>query len=85
MAAVPQWHYADLQTEELMNLKSPKLYIILAITFVVVFLMNYIGNGDAPDRLERALMTGFAGAVGLGIGLWIYSRGKNDDRFQNFD
>lgn len=59
--------------------------IILVITFVILFLMNYIGN-DLPDKLERALMTAFAGVVGLTIGLFILNKGRNDKNPpQNFD
>lgn len=59
--------------------------IILAITFVILFLMNYIGN-DLPDKLQRALMTAFAGVVGLTVGLFILSKGRNDKNPpQNFD
>jgi len=47
--------------------------------------MNYIGN-DLPDKLQRALLTAFAGVIGLSIGLIIYNRGKNDNQPpQNFD
>ncbi|REC49458.1 hypothetical protein [Chryseobacterium pennipullorum] len=59
--------------------------IISAITFVILFLMNYLGN-DLPDKLQRALLTAFAGVVGLTLGLFILNRGKNDKNPpQNFD
>ncbi|MCJ7932815.1 MAG: hypothetical protein MUW56_04095 [Chryseobacterium sp.] len=59
--------------------------IISVITFVILFLMNYIGN-DLPDKLQRALLTAFAGVVGLTIGLFILNRGKNDKNPpQHFD
>jgi hypothetical protein len=29
--------------------------IISAITFVILFLMNYLGN-DLPDKIQRALL-----------------------------
>lgn len=59
--------------------------IISVITFVILFLMNYIGN-DLPDKLQRALLTAFAGVVGLTIGLFILNKGKNDKTPpQNFD
>lgn len=59
--------------------------IISVITFVILFLMNYIGN-DLPDKLQRALMTAFAGVVGLTIGLFILNKGRNDKNPpQNFD
>lgn len=66
-----------------MNAKV-KYSLIGIITFIIIFLMNYIGN-DAPDKLSRALMTAAAAVIGLGIGMWIYSkRDKNDER-NNFD
>lgn len=59
--------------------------IISLITFVILFLMNYIGN-DLPDKLQRALLTAFAGVVGLTIGLFILNKGRNDKSPpQNFD
>ncbi|MDM1555682.1 MULTISPECIES: hypothetical protein [Chryseobacterium] len=59
--------------------------IISVITFVILFLMNYIGN-DLPDKLQRALLTAFAGVVGLTIGLFILNKGKNDKNPpHNFD
>lgn len=51
--------------------------IISVITFVILFLMNYLGN-DQADKLERALMTAGAGVIGLSLGLFILNRGKND-------
>ncbi|WP_374463988.1 hypothetical protein [Chryseobacterium sp.] len=68
-----------------MKLFGKNHMIILVITFVILFLMNYIGN-DLPDKLERALMTAFAGFVGLTIGLFILNKGRNDKNPpQNFD
>lgn len=59
--------------------------IISVITFVILFLMNYIGN-DLPDKLQRALLTAFAGVIGLTVGLFILNKGKNDKSPpQNFD
>lgn len=46
--------------------------------------MNYIGN-DAPDKLSRALLTAFAAVIGLGIGMWIYSKRDQNDERNNFD
>lgn len=60
-----------------MEIKSRKFLVVLAITFVLVFLMNYLGNSKA-DRLETALLNGLGGIVGLTIGMYIYNRGKND-------
>lgn len=51
--------------------------ILCAITFIILFLMNYLGN-DQADKLERALMIGAAGAIGLSIGLVIMNKGKDD-------
>jgi len=68
-----------------MKLFGKNHIIILVITFAILFLMNYIGN-DQPDKLERALMTAFAGVIGLSIGLFILNKGKNDKNPpQNFD
>ena len=58
-----------------MEIKSFKFLIFCAITFVVLFLMNFIGNSK-PDRIETALMQGFAGVVGLTIGMLIYNKSK---------
>jgi len=59
--------------------------IICIITFVILFLMNYLGN-DQADKLERALMIAAAGVIGLSIGLLIMNKGKDDKTPpQNFD
>lgn len=52
--------------------------IISAITFVIVFLMNYLGN-EQPDKLQTALLIAVAGVIGLSIGLFIFNKGKNDN------
>lgn len=68
-----------------MKLFGKNHIIISAITFVILFLMNYIGN-DLPDKLQRALLTAFAGVIGLTVGLFILNKGKNDKTPpQNFD
>ncbi|MGC5744190.1 hypothetical protein [Chryseobacterium sp. NFX27] len=68
-----------------MKLFGKNHIIISVITFVILFLMNYLGN-DLPDKLERALMTAFAGVIGLSLGLFILNKGKNDKNPpQNFD
>jgi amino acid permease len=68
-----------------MKLFGKNHIIISVITFVILFLINYIGN-DLPDKLERALMTAFAGVIGLSLGLFILNKGKNDKNPpQNFD
>ncbi|MFP3592770.1 hypothetical protein [Chryseobacterium sp. SIMBA_038] len=51
--------------------------IISAITFVILFLMNFIGN-DQTDKLQSALMIAGAGVIGLTIGLFILNKGKDD-------
>lgn len=59
--------------------------MICVITFVILFLMNYLGN-DQADKLERALMIAAAGVIGLSIGLLIMNKGKDDKTPpQNFD
>lgn len=68
-----------------MDFKGKKLYLLMLITFIILFLMNYIGNSEADDRLYRATLIGFAGAIGLGISLWFSSRGNNDKDHQEFD
>ena len=67
-----------------MNLKNPKYILIAVLTFIIIFLMNYIGN-DAPDKLYRALLTASVSVVGLSFGLWIYSRRDQNDERNNFD
>ena len=68
-----------------MERKSVKFLVVLVITFVIVFLMNYIGNTQ-PDKLQRALLNGLGGMVGLTIGMMIYNRSKNDQSGpQHFD
>ena len=67
-----------------MNASILKYTLIGVITFVIIFLMNFIGN-DAPDKLSRALLTASAAVVGLGIGMWIYSKRDQNDERNNFD
>ncbi len=68
-----------------MKITSVKFLVVLVITFVIVFLMNYIGNTQ-PDKLQRALLNGLGGMVGLTIGMIIYNRSKNDQSGpQHFD
>lgn len=62
-----------------MNIRSPKFLIVALCTFIILFLMNYIGN-DLPDKLERALMTAIAGVVGLTIGMWFVHRSSKDNQ-----
>lgn len=58
--------------------------VVAVITFLILFLMNYLGN-DMPDRLERALMTAVAGVVGLTIGMWFVHKNSKDDTHHDFD
>ena len=68
-----------------MEIKSVKFLVVLVITIVIVFLMNYIGNTQ-PDKLQSALLNGLGGMVGLTIGMMIYNRSKNDQSGpQHFD
>lgn len=68
-----------------MEIKSVKFLVVLVITFVIVFLINYIGNTQ-PDKLQRALLNGLGGMVGLTIGMMIYNRSKNEQSGpQHFD
>ncbi len=60
-----------------MKLFGKNHLIICVITFTILFLMNYLGNNEA-DKLERALMIGAAGVIGLSIGLFIMNKGKDD-------
>jgi hypothetical protein len=67
-----------------MNIKSTRFLIIVTITFIILFLMNYIGN-DQPDRVQRGLMTAVAGSVGLTIGMWFVHKNSKDDTHHDFD
>lgn len=60
-----------------MKIISVKFLIFLVITFIIVFLMNYLGN-TRPDKLSTAIMNGFAGIIGLIIGIFLYNKFKND-------
>ena len=65
--------------KKILNLK----YLLIAVAvFVILFLMNYIGN-DNPDKVERAVLTGLGGVAGLTI--WMLFFDKDDDPPQNFD
>lgn len=68
-----------------MKLFGKNHLILCAVTFIILFMMNYLGN-DQADKLERALMIGAAGVIGLSIGLVIMNKGKDDKPPpQNFD
>lgn len=67
-----------------MDIKSKKFLVIGVITFIILFLMNYIGS-DYPDKSSRAFMTAVAGVVGLTIGMWFVHRNSKDDTHHDFD
>lgn len=67
-----------------MEIKSKKYLFIAILTFIILFLMNYVGS-TYPDRISRALMTAVAGVVGLTIGMWFIHRTKKNDTFHDFD
>ena len=67
-----------------MDIKSPRFLVILAITFIILFLMNYIGNNQ-PDRIQQGLMTAVAGSIGLTIGMWFVHKNSKDDTHHDFD
>ena len=67
-----------------MNVKSTRFAVIAAITFIILFLFNYIGNTQ-PDKIESALMTAVAGVVGLTIGMWFVHKNSKDDTHHDFD
>lgn len=67
-----------------MKINSIKYAIVAAITFIILFLMNYVGSAY-EDKLERALLTAVAGVIGLTIGMWFMYRNRHDDTPQDFD
>lgn len=67
-----------------MKLFSIHHILISIVTFVILFLMNYLGSPYA-DRLSRALLTAVAGVVGLSIGLFIIYKNKDGKPFDEFD
>lgn len=83
MDSLPRRRYDFLQTI-IMNIKSTRFAVIAAITFIILFLFNYIGNTQ-PDKIERALMTAVAGVVGLTIGMWFVHKNSKDDTHHDFD
>lgn len=74
----------DFIQNKIMDIKSKKFAVIAAITFLILFLMNYLGN-DLPDRLERALMTAVAGVIGLTLGMWFVHKNSKDNTHHDFD
>jgi hypothetical protein len=68
-----------------MEIKSIKFLVFCLITFVIVFLINYVGN-SRPDKLATAVMNGAGGVIGLTVGMLIYNKSKNDKSGpQHFD
>lgn len=68
----------------MISIKSKKYWIFASITFVIVFLMSYLGSKE-EDKLSIALMNAAAGIVGLTIGVWFLYKNKDDDHPQEFD
>lgn len=63
-----------------------KAHIVLSvITFVILFLMAYVGSKEA-DKLSRAFFNGIAGVIGMTVGMFILYKNRND-KFppENFD
>lgn len=67
-----------------MDIKSKRFGVIALLTFVILFLMNYIGS-TYDDKLSRALMTAGAGVISLSIAMWYLNRKKKDDHYDEFD
>jgi putative Mn2+ efflux pump MntP len=67
-----------------MDIKSKKYLLVVLLTFIILFLMNYLGS-TYPDRISRALLTAIAGVIGLTIGMWYINRTSKNDTFQDFD
>ena len=63
---------------------NPKYILFGVITFIIIFLMNFLGN-DAPDKLYRALLTAGVSAVCFIIGLMIYNKMGDKKDHQDFD
>ncbi len=51
--------------------------IISLITFIILFLMNYVGNNE-PDKIQTATMIAGAGVIGLTLGLFVLNKNKDD-------
>lgn len=68
-----------------MNFKNPKTYLIILATFIIVFAMNYFSNPGLEDRIQRAIMMGIAGAVGLVIGMHFFRKGNSEKDKDKFD
>lgn len=68
----------------MISIKSKKYWIFAAITFAIVFAMNYIGN-ESADKLSSALMNASAGVVGLTIGMYFLYKNKDGGPSEEFD
>ncbi|MBC7555933.1 MAG: hypothetical protein H7195_03110, partial [Chryseobacterium sp.] len=60
-----------------MDIKSKRYLLIALLTFIILFLMNYVGS-TYPDKIPRALMTAGAGVIGLTIAMWYMHRTKKN-------
>ncbi len=68
-----------------MNIRSKKFALVAAITFIILFLMNYLGNNEA-DKLQNALMIAGAGVIGLTLGFaFIYPKKGDHDQHPDID
>lgn len=62
-----------------------KAHIIISIiTFIILFLMNYLGN-ESADRWSRALLNAVAGVIGLSVGMFILYKNKDGGPHDKFD
>lgn len=67
-----------------MDIKSKRYLSVALLTFIILFLMNYVGS-TYPDKISRALMTAGAGVIGLTIAMWYIHRTNKNDTFDEFD
>lgn len=66
------------------KLLTLKFLGIATIVFVVLFLMNYIGNTQ-PNKTENAALVGFGGVMGLTLWKIFFNKTKDEDPPENFD
>ena len=83
MSTLSRSNYGLLQIT-IRDIRSTKYAVIAALTCIILFLFNYIGNTE-PDKIQRALMTAVAGVIGLTIGMWFVHRNSKDDTHHDFD
>lgn len=67
-----------------MKILSKRFLVIALLTFVILFLMNFLGSNE-PDKLLRAIMIGIAGVIGLAIGMRFIYPNQEDNTHQDFD